>query len=356
MSRVLKIEETDRLFYEEKLRDFLPDKIIDIHTHVWLEKFGIEAENSPVRTVFWPSLVAKENSIDDLLETYALMFPGKSVTPMIFSQVSLDVDLDFCNSYIQACSEKYRIPSLVVTKPHQSAAELEEFIKNGGFLGTKVYLNFAPTAIPEKEICIFDFLPPHQLKVLDKLGLIVMLHIPRDGRLKDPVNLHQLLEIERDYPNLKLIVAHVGRAYCPEDVGNAFELLSGTKNVVFDFAANTNTDVFRQLIKAVGPKRILFGSDLPILKMRTRRICENGNYVNLVPKGLYGDMSGDKHMREIEGPDAEKLTFFMYEEIESMRLAAAAEGLQRADIEDMFYNNAVRIINNAYGGDYFEKP
>jgi len=28
--------------------------------------------------------------------------------------------------------------------------------------------------------------------------------------------------------------------------------------------------------------------------------------------------------------------------------------LQRADTEDMFYNNAVRIINNAYGGDYFE--
>ncbi len=356
MSRLLKIEETDRLFYEEKLRDFLPDKMIDIHTHVWLEKFGMDAGSSPLRTVTWPSLVAKENSIEDLLETYELMFPGKSVSPLIFSQVSLDVDLDACNAYIQACSLKYRIPSLVVTKPQQSGAELEELIQKGGFLGIKVYLNFAPPDIPEKEICIFDFLPLHQLKVLDKLGLMVMLHIPRDRRLKDPVNISQLLEIERDYPNLKLIVAHVGRAYCPEDVGNAFELLSATKNMVFDFAANTNTGVFRQLIKAVGPKRILFGSDLPILKMRTRRICENGNYVNLVPKGLYGDVSGDKHMREVEGPEAEKLTFFMYEEIEAMQLAAEAEGLSANDIEDIFYNNAVRIINNAYGGDYFEKP
>lgn len=355
MSEVLKIKDIDKHFYEDKLRDFLPEQIIDIHTHIWLEKFGIEAENSPARTVTWPSLVAKENSIEDLLGTYELMFPGKSVTPMIFSQVSLDVDLNACNGYIQACSANYRIPSLVVTKPEQSGTEMEELVKKGGFLGCKVYLNFAPSAIPEKEICIYDFLPPHQLKVLDRLGLIVMLHIPRDGRLKDPVNLCQLLEIERNYPNLKLIVAHVGRAYCPEDVGNAFELLAGTKNMVFDFAANTNTDVFRQLIKAVGPKRILFGSDLPILKMRTRRICENGNYVNLVPKGLYGDVSGDKHMREVEGPQAEKLTFFMYEEIEAMRLAAKAEGLQRADIEDVFYNNAVRIINNAYGGDYFEK-
>jgi uncharacterized protein len=355
LSEPLTIKQVDRAFYEERLRDFLPERIIDIHTHVWLEKFEIETGGSPQRTVTWPSLVAKENSIEDLIETYELMFPGKSVTPLIFSQVSIDVDLDACNGYIKACSAKYKIPSLVVTKPGQNAAELEELIQKGGFLGSKVYLNFAPPAIPEKEICIYDFLPPHQLKVLDKLGLIVMLHIPRDGRLKDPVNLRQLLEIERDYPNLKLIVAHVGRAYCPEDVGNAFELLAGTKNMVFDFAANTNTDVFRQLIKAVGPKRILFGSDLPILKMRTRRICENGNYVNLVPKGLYGDVSGDKHMRAVEGPQAETLTFFMYEEIEAMRLAAEAEGLTAADIGDMFYGNAVRIINNAFGGDYFEQ-
>lgn len=355
MSELLDRKETDRLFYEEKIRDFVPDKMIDIHTHVWLNKFNIEAGNSPVRTVLWPSLVAKENSIEDLQKTYQVMFPGKSVTPLIFSQVSLDVDINACNDYIHECSIQYKLPSLILLKPHQSAAEIEEAIIKGGFLGCKVYLNFAPPYIPEKEIRIYDFLPPHQLKVLDKLGLIVMLHIPRDRRLKDEVNLCQLLEIERDYPNLKLIVAHVGRAYCPEDVGNAFELLSQTKNMVFDFAANTNTTVFQQLIKAVGPKRILFGSDLPILKMRTRRLCENGNYVNLVPKGLYGDVSGDKHMREIEGPEAEKLTYFMYEEIEAMRLAARAEGLTRSNVEDMFYNNAERIINNAFGGDYFEK-
>ena len=39
---------------------------------------------------------------------------------------------------------------------------------------------------------------------------------------------------------------------------------------------------------------------MPILRMRARRICENGIYVNLVPKGLYGDVSGDIHMREVD--------------------------------------------------------
>jgi hypothetical protein len=81
--------------------------------------------------------------------------------------------------------------------------------------------------------------------------------------------------------------------------------------------------------------------------MRTRRICENGVYVNLVPRGLYGDVSGDKNMREVEGPEAEGLTFFMYEELLAFRRAAERVGLTRSDLEDVFYNNAARILSAA---------
>ncbi len=124
-------------------------------------------------------------------------------------------------------------------------------------------------------------------------------------------------------------------------------MLSKTKNMCFDICANTNSNVFQQLIQAVGPKRILFGSDMPILRMRMQRICENGIYVNLVPKGLYGDVSDDKHMREKEGDAADQMTFFMYEEIDAFRRAATAEHLTRANIEDIFYNNAAKIIESA---------
>ena len=46
--------------------------------------------------------------------------------------------------------------------------------------------------------------------------------------------------------------------------------------------------------------------DMPIIKMRMRRITENGVYYNIVPKGLYGDVSGDPHMRESENEDVYK--------------------------------------------------
>ena len=333
----------DKVFYEKNIRDYLPQQIIDIHTHVWLDKFITNVGIEPLRTVTWPSLVAKDNSIEDLLETYKLMFPGKQVTPMIFSNLKSEDDFEAANNYIQECSSNYDLPSLIYATPTWSGEEFEARIESGGFLGCKVYLNLSESYIPEKEIRIFDFLPHHQLEVINRHGWIVMLHIPRDARLKDPVNLAQMLEIEKKYPAVKLIIAHVGRAYCNEDLGNAFEVLAETKNMMFDFSANTNQWIFENLINAVGPKRILFGSDLPILRMRMRRICEDGKYINIVPKGLYGDVSDDKNMREVND-ETESLTFFMYEEINAFRLASESIGLTRRDIEDIFYNNALSLI------------
>ena len=353
MKELFEVKKVDKEFYESKLKDFLPSKMIDIHTHVWQEGARTNDQLSLDRCVTWPELVAKDNPIEDLAETYQLMFPDKKVTPLIFATTPDRNNEVIANKYVQDSGKKYGYPALLFSMPEWPADVLEAKIKEGGFLGIKCYLSLSPDYIPVREIRIFDFFPKHHLEVLNRLGLILMLHIPRDGRLKDPVNIAQMMEIEEKYPDMKVIIAHVGRAYCPEDVGNAFEILSKTKNMRFDFCANTNEYVFEELIKAVGPKRILFGSDMPILRMRTRRICENGNYVNLVPKGLYGDVSGDKHMRELEKEEADKLTFFMYEEIDAFRRAAAATGLTASDIEDVFYNNAKNLIESV--GFVFKK-
>lgn len=355
---LIEVKEVDREMYASRLRDFLPDEIIDIHTHVWRTSDFPSAPKPKTesRTVSWPSLVARDNPIEDLLETYRLLLPGKRVTPLIFGTLPKGNNLDAQNAYVADCSRRAKVPALLFTDPTWSATELEDRTLAGGFLGAKSYLSLAPSYLPTREIRIFDFFPRHQLAVHDRHGWIVMLHIPRDGRLKDPVNLAQLLEIERDFPNLKLIVAHVGRAYCTQDVGNAFDILAQTKRMVFDFCANTNDQVFEQLLRHIGPKRVLFGTDLPILRMRMRRITQDDTYVNVVPKGLYGDVSGDKNMAEVEGAEADKLSFFLYEEIDAFRRAAERVGLTRDDIEDIFYRNARRLLSGAGDGVQKDSP
>ena len=343
---LFEVTKIDRQVYENELKDFLPDQIIDIHTHVWPDRLKIHSPETSSRTVKWPSLVAKENPVEDLIETYKLMFPGKRVTPLMFSLIKPEEDFEALNKYVSKSSQQHDFPSLLYAKPEWSGAEVEKRIVEGGFLGVKVYLNLSPAYIPTSEIRIFDFLPHHQLEVLHQHKRIIMLHIPRNNRLRDPVNLAQIKEIGKNYPGARVIIAHVGRAYCPEDVGNAFEVLSETENILFDFAANCNDMVFERLIEAVGPKRILFGSDLPILRMRMRRICELGEYVNLVPPGMYGDVSGDKNMREVSEKEADELTFFMYEEILAFKRAAEKTSLTKNDIKDIFYKNAKTLIDS----------
>jgi len=340
---LFEVKDVDKAFYEDHLAGFLPPKIVDIHTHVYL-KTHYRPEEEKSRGAKWPSRVAEDDSIEDLMETYRLMFPRQQVTPLIFTSPRTSIIFEEANSYISEVAKKHHLPSLIVSTPDWSGEELASLVGEGGFLGLKPYLSFAPSHLGPNDITIFDFLPHHQLEVADRHGWIVMLHIPRGGRLRDPVNLEQMMEIEHRYPNVRLIIAHVGRAYCWEDVGNAFEVLKETEHMRFDFCANTNAQVIEALLRAVGPKRVMFGSDLPILRMRMRRICENGRYINLVPPGLYGDVSDDPHMREVSPEEGEKFSFFMYEELLAFRAAAEAVGLTSGDVEDVCYNNAMNLF------------
>ena len=49
-------------------------------------------------------------------------------------------------------------------------------------------------------------------------------------------------------------------------------------------------------------------------------------------------------MREIAGPEADRITFFIYEEINACRLACERLGLGKADVEKIFYANSARIF------------
>ena len=345
---LFEVKDYDRKVYEEELKDFLPDKIMDIHTHVWLDELNDKEPIDPdiaARTVNWPEMVALDNSLEDLQETYRLLFPGKDVKAMFFPSGGGSAAN---NAYVSECSKRSGWPALYYSHPDQTADELEKIIREGGYLGLKSYLDKAPKYLPEREIRIFDFFPKNQLKRMNEMGAIVMLHIPRPGRLKDPVNLAQIRELKEEFPNVRLILAHIGRAYVKDDVGNAFEELKDLMPVLkWDFCANSCEYAITELIRAAGPKNVMYGTDMPILRMRTHRIEENGTYINLIPPGLYGDPSQDSHLREVTPEEAEKITFFVYEELLSFKRACKTLGLCRQDVEDIMYNNAMELVEGA---------
>ena len=85
---VVELREHDREIYEAHLRDFLPEKLIDVHTHVWLARHQHRTEG-PSRVVSWPDRVAAENPIEGHLEGYRLRYR------ILFGHISLrDVSHD----------------------------------------------------------------------------------------------------------------------------------------------------------------------------------------------------------------------------------------------------------------------
>ncbi|MCL5997065.1 MAG: amidohydrolase, partial [Chloroflexi bacterium] len=178
MKTLFEIKPADRAFYEASLRDFLPDQIIDVHTHVWLDRFKARTSNAPVRTVSWPSRVALDNAVEDLEETYHLLCPGKRVIPQIFSNLSTGDDIEAANAYVSACATSRGYPALIFAAPQWPAAAFERRMAAGGFIGAKVYMTMADAYIPAKEMRIYDYLPPHQLEVLNRHSWVAMLHIP----------------------------------------------------------------------------------------------------------------------------------------------------------------------------------
>lgn len=332
------VTDYDRKVWEEELSDFLPDKIIDCHVHLYKEEMQRWDSKDRKGCVMWPHIVAPDLQVEDMIQSYLQMFPGKKVGAVVMGMPSCK--LDEVNPYALSCAKQHGLPALYCTNWDSTKDEIRAAL-DAGFCGIKPYLNNSPSYIPAGEVRIFDFLTHEHLELMNEVGGIVMLHIPRSLRLRDPINLAQMMEIEEKYPNAKIIIAHIGRAYAPEDIGNAFDVLKNTKNMMFDFTANVLTEAMVACIEAVGPRRLMFGSDMPITKMRMYRIVENGSYVNVVPRGAYGDVSNDPHMRETDETD---ITTFMYEELRGFKRCAEILKLKKDEVSDIMYGNASRLF------------
>ena len=151
------------------------------------------------------------------------------------------------------------------------------------------------------------------------------------------------IAFQKKYPNAKVILAHIGRAYSPEDLGDALEVLGKeTKNLTVDFSANVSDEALRRCIEAFGVERVMFGTDLPVSKMKMYRISENGNYINVIPRGAYGDVSGEPHMRET---DDNNMTNFTYEIVRCFKRVSKDLTLTRKEIEDIMCNNAAKLFD-----------
>ena len=329
-------QESERVYHEE-LKPWLPSSIIDCHVHVSLvEHCGPIGAERLRRN--WAMEVDSAQSWQQLRDTYRLLFPEQEVETLAFGNVYREVNIEANNHYVGtgASDRNNRAWALLVTRPEWETGRIEEAMSRG-FIGIKPYPDLVLQE--SEEVSIFDFVTHSQLAVVDKLGGIMMLHLPRHGRLGDPENIREVLEIHETYPAIKLILAHIGRAYCLPTAERGIPHFVSMPNIYFDTAANLNPDVFQYVLEQVGPQRLLFGSDLPITMMRGMREHVGERYINYT-NGNYTWNTNRKSAQE-----EAKYTYFLYEELRALIQAVKRAGLGLEAMEQILYRNGAELLH-----------
>lgn len=334
----------DRAFWDEHLAGWLPETVFDAHTHVVEPEFRLVEPTEAMRRQYWVNEVSRPIGAADAARCYATVFPGRDVSCLAFASPSLAYDIEAANARLQQEAVARGWYALAIVRPQWSADQVAELLDRERVLGVKAYYSLIgedrSTRDRYLEASIYEFLPHHQLELLDRRGAWVTLHVPRADRLGHPENIREVRDIRHRYPHIKLVIAHFGRCYTVEHAREALPQLADDPGLYFDNSAVLNPDVHRLAMELFGPERILYGTDNPIFYMRGRRQWHGRSYVNRTNYPFHFN-------KEREAPEVEaQYTLYMYEALRAIKSAAESLQLSRADLEMMFSGNASRLIRD----------
>lgn len=336
--------ESDKKIFMEEFNEFLPSKIFDSHVHLWKKSFLKEeiSENRKKQNPFLDPDIIEGFTIKDFKIASEKLFPGKQYNGLFFGLPLKEFDLNASNEYISQVCKQENSYGLYVPEPDMKKIP-EKFFENR-FIGFKPYPDLAKFEEPEDfskldiDISVFDFISKEVLEFSNNYGLIILIHLPRKGRLNDKRNINELKKISKDYKNIKVILAHSGRSYCYEDIKNSINEIKNIENLYFDTAMINNFSVSKTLLKRFGPRKILFGSDsiISVLKGKNIEINNKHYFVTKDPK-LWSLSSLSMEL---------DFTFFIYEIIRAIKLAVEELELKKKEVEQIFYSNTKKIIEN----------
>jgi uncharacterized protein len=344
LHHVWQYNNVDRAFWREQLEDWLPTEIFDAHTHVNEPRFRLETMTEQKRRQYWVNEVCEPIGAAEAQRCQELVLPQRKVSCLAFGYPLLEYDIEGSNASLQEECVRRNWYRLAVVRPQWSADRVAVELDLPNTLGVKVYYALIDddpsTRDKHLEASTFDFLPHHQLELLDDRRAWVTLHVPKADRLGHPGNIAEIQQIRRQYPHIVLVIAHLGRCYTLPHALEAFPHFADDAGLFFDSSAVLNPEVHRLALETFGPDRILYGSDNPIFYMRGRRQFHDRIYINRTDHPFFFN-------RDREPPDVEAgYTLYMYENLLAIRKACEQLGLDRGEVKSIFFKNAYRLIRS----------
>jgi len=333
-------------FYKKEIASLIPDQVLDFHAHIWMSEHW--------KVVPWETdaagakyMVTQEQySIESLINDGKMLFPDKTYNAVCFGLPTPAADIEKTNTYTASAGINPGIYPLIITgKDMIPADKLSQMILEDGFYGYKVFLNWYGNDYGS--VCVEDMIGPAEMKIADEFNLVVLLHVPRDERLADLEIQAGVRRLSRDYPGAKIVLAHCGRAYLPDEMKKAIDSIKDLENVYLDTAMVMDPLVIERVFDNIDSSRVVFATDVPVALMRGRRVQVADHWVDLVyednPPSAFRVLSNNM-----------RATFMVYEIIHAISRAGEMAGLSADKISDVFYNNGISILRNVKNGDNYE--
>ncbi len=341
---MFKMSDSDRKVFQRELVDFLPAKIFDAHVHIF-DRASFHGEFGPKA---YQHKFGGKFEYADWLAVTAEMMPEREVYANIFGAPSLETDRAAADRVIGQSVDGEHCFGMALISPEDSAEEMRRRVLENRLIGYKPYWNFV-RGVAQNDVRIFDMLPAPLLEMADAQRWIVTLHISRAERLADPVNQRDMVDICRRYPNATFIFAHIGRAYYRSNVTGYLDGIAACPNAWIDTAMVNHEWVLEYAFRHFPRERIVFGSDAPIAMLYGKSVEINNQYAYLMGEDYAIGSSIHDPSSKVE------FTFFYYEQLRGIKLAAQAAGLSQAEIENLFFGNAYRLFKSVYDYNYGDK-
>jgi uncharacterized protein len=335
--------DVDRAFWAEHFEGWLPHRIVDAHTHISHERFRLEPMTEAMRRQYWVNEVLEPIDAPTAAHCYRTVFPGRDFTCVAFGLPDLDLEIEGQNTYVEKECASRGWHSLAVILPQWSQDKVASLLDAPGVIGVKPYYSLIgadrETRDRHLEASIFEFLPHHVLEVVNDRHGWVTLHVPKAARMGHADNVREVRELRRRYPNIVLVIAHLGRCYTEPHAREALPQFADDPGLYFDTSAVLNPASHRVALECLGPSRLLYGSDNPIMYMRGRRQYSDRTYVNRTSHPFH--FNRDREPSEVEA----RYTLYMYEDLRGIKQACTELGIaSRQEIGKIFHANADRLI------------
>ncbi|HHW31691.1 MAG TPA: amidohydrolase family protein [Clostridiaceae bacterium] len=350
MTEQERYEKVDMPFYKKVISPTLPEEILDFHTHSWIAGQWISKEKQDAYNALNSASLGTfsaarymttelEYGMEKLLEDGRRMFPDKTYSAVCFGQPTPAVDIDKTNSYIAKYSGTKGLYPLRVTGKNKVPAEvLRQEILENGYYGYKVYLDWVGNDYGN--VRVEDMIGPVEMELANELGLVVLLHVPRSGRLADTEVQRGVRKIAEHYPNASIVLAHCGRCYHPLEMKNAIESIRNLNNVYLDTSMVMDVTVLQIVFNYIHSSRVLFATDFPVAAMRGKRVNIMDHWVDVV---LEGYPESDFRV----GSNNMRASFMAYEIILAINIAAEMSGISVEKTKDIYYNNGIKLLKKA---------